>query len=122
MTETMIDGSPVPDDESHKGINPATGQQHGYVVLSEGERNPLGFKRPLRNAYVHVGTNPEMKGSALIHPDDDGCGTRTRMAPEIAETMATDPAFYSHTFCGDCKDHFPLDQFMWEGTTDRVGS
>lgn len=49
---TMTDGSPVTED--HREINPATGQQKGYVVLSEEERKK-GFVRPVRQSYVHVG-------------------------------------------------------------------
>jgi hypothetical protein len=54
MTETPIrtltDGSPVTPD--HREINPATGQQKGYVVLSAEER-AKGFVRPVRRTYTH---------------------------------------------------------------------
>jgi hypothetical protein len=49
---TLTDGSPVTPD--HREINPATGMQKGYVVLSESER-AKGFVRPVRRTYVHVG-------------------------------------------------------------------
>ena len=49
---TLTDGSPVTDD--HREINPETGMQKGYVVLSEDER-AKGFVRPVRRSYVHVG-------------------------------------------------------------------
>ncbi len=49
---TLTDGSPVTPD--HKDINPATGMQKGYVVLSEAER-AKGFVRPVRTKYVHTG-------------------------------------------------------------------
>lgn len=51
----LTDGSPVTDD--HRDIDPATGLQKGYVVLSEEER-AKGFVRPVRDAYVHVGARP----------------------------------------------------------------
>lgn len=35
-TTTLTDGSPVTAD--HREINPTTGQQKGYVVLSDEER------------------------------------------------------------------------------------
>jgi hypothetical protein len=41
---TLTDGSPVTPD--HREINPATGQQNGYVVLSAEER-AKGFVRPV---------------------------------------------------------------------------
>lgn len=49
---TLTDGSPVTPD--HREINPRTGQQRGYVVLSAEER-AKGFVRPVRRSYVHVG-------------------------------------------------------------------
>ena len=49
---TLTDGSPVTDD--HREINPATGMQKGYVVLSAEER-AKGFVRPVRRSYIHVG-------------------------------------------------------------------
>jgi hypothetical protein len=49
---TLTDGSPVTPD--HREINPATGMQKGYVVLSAEER-VKGFVRPVRVSYVHVG-------------------------------------------------------------------
>ena len=49
---TLTDGSPV--TEGHREINPDTGMQKGYVVLSEEER-AKGFVRPVRSSYIHVG-------------------------------------------------------------------
>jgi hypothetical protein len=49
---TLTDGSPVTPD--HHDINPATGMQKGYVVLSEDER-AKGFVESVRDAYVHIG-------------------------------------------------------------------
>uniref|UniRef100_UPI0013DC75B6 hypothetical protein n=1 Tax=Stenotrophomonas maltophilia TaxID=40324 RepID=UPI0013DC75B6 len=71
----------------HREINPATGQQKGYVVLSEAER-AKGFVRPVRDSYVH-----------------QTCGTLTKMSNALAETYARDPYFYSGTFCAGCRSH-----------------
>ena len=46
----LTDGSPVTDD--HRELLPS-GQQKGYVVLSEAER-AKGFVRPVRRAYRHT--------------------------------------------------------------------
>lgn len=51
-----------------------------------------------------------------------GCGTRTTMSHAIAETYARDPRFYGGTFCCGCGKHLPVDEFVWEGTNERVGS
>ena len=98
---TLTDGSPVTPD--HRELR-ADGQQKGYVVLSAEER-ARGFVRPVRTTYTHK-----------------ACGTDTRMGRAIAETYARDPGFYSGTFCVACGGHFPLDQFVWKGTDEQVGS
>lgn len=99
MTEavtTLSDGSPIPDD--HRDIDPMTGQQKGYVVLSADER-AKGFVRPFRDAYRH-----------------QKCGAITTMGRAIAETYAREPSFYSGTFCSTCRSHFPVGEkgeFTW---------
>ena len=98
----MTDGSPVTED--HREINPATGQQKGYVALCPSER-AKGFVRPVRRSYRHL-----------------PCNSVTTMGLALAETYARDPGFYSGTFCCTCRAHFPLDQFVWEGTNEKVGS
>lgn len=98
----LADGSPVTPD--HREIDPATGLQKGYIVLTADER-AKGFVRPVRTAYTHK-----------------VCGTDTTMGWAIAETYARDPGFYNGTFCCQCRAHFPLDQFVWMGTDQQVGS
>lgn len=115
---TLTDGSPVTPDHRELKEN---GQQKGYVVLSDEER-AKGFMRPVRQTYIHVGKNPEMQGCVLIKPGQNGCGHRTTMNRAIAETYARDPGFYSGTFCVSCSTHRPLDEFVWEGTNEQVGS
>jgi hypothetical protein len=102
---TLADGSPVTEDHRELKDN---GQQKGYVVLSEEERDK-GFVRPVRRTYVH-----------------SKCGATTTMSQAIAETYARDPEFYSGTFCVNCGAHFPVGEdgeFFWydsEGT--KVGT
>lgn len=52
MEKTLADGSPVTPD--HREIDPATGMQKAYVVLSQEER-AKGFVRPVRRSYRHRG-------------------------------------------------------------------
>src|SRR3990167_4531984 len=101
--QVLTDGRPVPADYSHTQDR-GDGQQKGYIVLSAEER-AKGFVRPVRQDYVHK-----------------KCGVRTVMALSIAETYARDPKFYNGTFCAGCKAHFPLDQFVGDGTDEMVGS
>lgn len=102
---TLTDGSPVTDD--HREIDPTTGMQKAYVVLSDDER-AKGFVRPVRNSYKH-----------------EKCGAVTTMGQSLAETYARDPYFYSGTFCAKCCSHFPVGEdgeFTWVGTDEKVGT
>lgn len=96
----------ITDDPSHPDINVPTesGQNKAYLVLSEGER-AKGFVRPYRDTYTHR-----------------TCGTTTKMNRQISETYARKPDFYGATFCCHCRDHFPVAEFYWTGTTLVVGS
>ena len=87
--------TPVVDD-SHKTIDPKTGMQNDYVILTAEER-AKGFVKPVRYSYAHI-----------------KCNSSTWMANELAETYARNPSFYSGTFCAKCRAHFPLTQFVWE--------
>lgn len=140
-----------PNGRSHREIDPNTGQQLAYVVLSEEERKK-GFVEPLRLSYVHVGppkpknlrelTDKEVsiysKYDYVMYEEYDngcgkfwtqaeldrigGCGCITTMALNIAETYARNPGFYGGTFCCACRDHFPVNEFVWNGTNQIVGT
>jgi hypothetical protein len=118
----LASGKPVPEDNSHTELK-ENGQQKEYVVLSPEER-AKGFVRPLRTKYIHVGTEPVYykDSHVLIKLGTNGCGNLTKMSLSIAETYAANPKFYSSTFCCGCNKHLPLDQFVWEGTNEIVGS
>ncbi len=98
----LTNGGPVTED--HREIEPSTGMQKGYVVLTPEER-AKGFVRPVRRSYQHK-----------------TCETVTTMGFALAETYARDPEFYDGTFCVKCRAHFPLAEFVWEGTNERLGS
>lgn len=103
--KTLSDGTQI--YPQHREIDPATGQQKGYVVLAEEER-AKGFVRPVRHKYLHL-----------------KCGAVTTMGQRIAETYARDPHFYNGTFCCGCGAHFPVGEngeFVWDGTTEKVGT
>jgi hypothetical protein len=51
-----------------------------------------------------------------------GCGTVTTMALPLCETYARNPGFYGATYCVGCSRHIPVEEFVWDGTNDRVGS
>src|SRR5437763_905587 len=98
-----------PQEARNSGIDPQTGQQNKYVVLSDEER-AKGFVRPFRDCYRHL-----------------KCGSDTYMGRTLSETFARDPKFYGGTFCVGCKTHFPLRtadgwQFVWTADREPVGS
>jgi len=96
-----------PEEARNSGIDPASGMQGKYVVLSDEER-AKGFVRPVRLTYVHL-----------------TCGAPTNMAQAIAETYARDPSFYGGTYCATCRGHFPVGpdgEFVWQGTEEKVGT
>lgn len=53
---------------------------------------------------------------------ESGCGANTTMGAAIAETYARDPKFYGSTYCCSCRRHIPVEEFVWAGTNERVGS
>lgn len=151
----------VTDDRAKldTSIEPATGMQRSYLVLSEEER-AKGFVRPVRRTYVHAG-NGGPKGQTRALTDEEreryagedfaifeeygperapatgrfwtnaelaratACGTTTTMGEALAETYARQPGFYGGTFCVRCRAHFPVGangEFVWEGTSEKVGT
>lgn len=98
----LAHGGPVTPEALQ--IDPATGLQKNYVVLTPEER-AKGFVRPVRRVYTHL-----------------RCETDTGMTADIAETFARDPGFYRTTFCLHERAHFPVAEFVWKGTQIPVGS
>jgi hypothetical protein len=93
------------DPRIGRGVDKEEIPQHDvYLILSEEER-AKGFIRPVRRAYVH-----------------NTCGVLTTMSPPLAETYARDPKFYGATYCVGCHKHLPVDEFVWDGTKEKVGS
>lgn len=117
--------SSVPEGQDHREINPQTGQQKAYVVLTEEER-AKGFVRPVRRSYIHTGVDPVWEDKAqfrISRLGKNGCGALTTMAVEIAETYARDPTFYDGTFCANCRRHSPLNEYTWaDPPYEPVGS
>jgi hypothetical protein len=82
---------------------------HGYVGFEE---YPSDYKRGLGKYWTQ----------AELDKAGKGCRTVTSMSNSIAETYARNPKQYNLTFCVHCKQHFPVEEFVWEGTDERVGS
>lgn len=92
------------DPRLGRGIDKEKIPQHDvYLVLSDDEI-ARGFIRPVRTTYVH-----------------EKCGGVTTMNRRIAETYAREPTFYGATYCVHCKKHLPVEEFVWDGTDQKVG-
>ncbi len=105
--------------------DPETGLQSAYVVISD-EELAKGYHTPERKANVHI---YKLDGSpvptVLLNEhvrQSGGCGALTTMATAIAETFASDPKYYSATYCTGCRTHLPVGEFHWDGSSERVGS
>ena len=96
-----------PREARESAVDPVTGMQEKYVVLNDEER-AKGFVRPVRTTYIHL-----------------TCGAVTWMNTAIAETYARQPDYYTGTYCGRCRGHFPVGkdgEFVWDGTDEKVGT
>lgn len=55
------------------------------------------YVQPIRHKYIH-----------------QRCQTETVMrGHNLAETYATNPGYYTSTFCVGCRDYFPIAEFYW---------
>jgi hypothetical protein len=93
------------NDPALKEVDPETGLQKKYLVLSQDERN-RGFKRPFYDTYKHI-----------------VCGAKTQMGRALSETYAVRPDFYQATYCVECKEHKPVGhegEFLWVDKNGRV--
>lgn len=112
-----------PVRESYRHVGPA-GAGHPLRDLTDEEH-----ARYDKYGYVKFEAYPD-GGSvtgrywtqAQLDKVGKGCGTITTMGRKLAETYARDPKFYGSTFCCACRDHLPVDEFVWSGTEERVGS
>lgn len=80
------------------------GMYKDYWVLSAEERR-RNLVQPVRREYRHM-----------------ECFHVTQVHPAIAETLAACPTFYHKLYCVTCQDHFPAGDFVWVGTTQKVGT
>lgn len=74
------------------------GQYENHPTIDEGE-----FQQPVKMVYIH-----------------ETCNGATNMSRKIAESIARDPEYYTKTFCYQCGDYYPVEQFRWESGEDWV--
>jgi hypothetical protein len=116
---------PVRLKYQHVGI---PGPRYALRDLTPEERERWGHQYAKYEPYP-----PLAHGSALGHlwtqADLDkigkGCGVVTSMPMACAETYAANPGYYGSTFCCGCGTYLPVGErgeFVWDGTSDRVGT
>lgn len=121
----------------HVGIRGPIYPLRDLTVEEQGRHDGAGyvsFERYLRNVAADAGYPPydgpeSARGRFWTQTQLDsvgkGCGTATTMGLAIAETYARSPNFYGATFCAGCGNHFPVGEageFVWDGTSERVGT
>lgn len=103
------------------------GPKYPLRDLTDEERERLGpdivkyepYPESARPALGHIWSQADLDKVGK------GCGVRTTIPRSIAETYAREPGYYGSTFCCGCGDYFPVGrdgEFVWEGTTQRVGT
>lgn len=99
------------------------------VPLSEEEKNR--YKEENYVAYIKYQDNPDSSGVGIYVREEDmksvgkhagGCGVLTKMNHVISETYARNPKFYGATYCMGCMKHLDVNEFVWDGTQEKVGS
>jgi hypothetical protein len=123
MPEERTKGFVRPVRRSYRHVGPS-GPQHPLRDL-----DPATEGHFAASGYVKFEQYPEGSRSRgrfweqeQLDAVGKGCGTVTTMGHAIAETYARDPKLYGGTFCCGCGKHLPVDEFVWEGTNERVGT
>ena len=109
---------PVRRSYTHKGLRPKFGLR------------PLTMEEQSRHAdcnYIAYEEYPEsmrpLCGKFWTEAQlQSGCGQTTTMGLLLAQTYARDPKYYGATFCATCGEHFSVEEFVWAGTEEIVGS
>ena len=105
-----------------EGVTDCSDWARSYYTVENGYTAYLKYpeeKSPLVGRFIK---EEELKSIREKRKFIEGCGAVTRMNQALAETYARNPKFYGATFCVGCKEHLPVDEFVWEGTDEKVGS
>jgi len=84
----------------------------GYIQYPESE-SPVAGRYIKQDEFVAFNNR---------HSHMGGCGTVTTMGVPLAETWARDIHFYGSTYCGGCRKHLPVGEFVWDGTNEVLGT
>lgn len=133
----------LPDEERAKGFIRPVRKSYVHVgkQIDESKIIPIDLyfldndqyseerKRQFKEDFKYVGYMPYRESESPIlgrfitqNDLEEGCYGVTTMSTELAETYAREPKFYGATFCAVCRKHLPVEEFIWQGTNERVGS
>lgn len=103
-----------------------------HRMLDEVEKGKFTGKEYVAVMTILTNEDGSFKGGSYVTQEEltaweqnkkvGGCNTVTTMGRALSETYARDPNFYGATFCVHCNRHLPVDEFVWEGTNEKVGS
>lgn len=117
---------PVRDAYVHVGLFGPTHPLRDLTEEETGRFKQFGYVK--FEAYPE-GSHGAVTGKFWTQQDLDkinkGCGVRTTMPRSIAESYARQPNYYGSTFCCGCGTYLPVGasgEFVWDGTTERVGT
>lgn len=101
--------------EGNEGAKKFYNEETGYAAYLEypESMSPLAGKYLKKEELEAMKNQQEFVG---------GCGASTTMSSKLAETYARQPDFYGATFCTGCGTHLPVNEFVWQGTDEIVGS
>lgn len=102
--EAELGEDAAPCEGRGQSVSPAGGRN---VAFYNGVRERV-FMRPVRRSYKCL-----------------RCNTVSVMSLELAETYARDPTCYPGIFCCGCLETLPVGkdgEFVWNGSTDKVGT
>ena len=107
----------------HRGIH---GPRYQTRDLDEKEASLYRGEYVKYEPYPQDGSHGSSIGRFWTQKELDsigkGCGMVTTMSRPLAETYAREPGFYGSTYCCVCTMHRPVNEFVWDGTDEEVGS
>ena len=123
---------PVRNRYIHIGRNVKAHWKSIHRMLDDEEKKEHPDKNYVAVMTVITNEDGSFKGGTYVTQEEfdawensefiGGCGTKTLIAREIAETYARNPKFYGATWCMGCGKHIQVTEFIWDDDSgDMVG-
>ena len=123
---------PIRNSYVHIGKNVNAHWKSIHRMLDDEEKKEHPDKNYVAVMTILTNDDGTFKGGTYVTQEEldawkshellGGCGTKTLIAREIAETYARNPHFYGATWCMGCGKHLPVNEFIWDDDSeDKVG-